>query len=183
MSEASMEIDLAELGLDPSEIPETEEFPFAIIPRHELLRATFLNRAKSWVGHRYRASEAEQCANFVRRVAREAGIALPVAERPFDLGLTRELPQGPAFANSFFSVIGGRLLGFGDLKRGDLVAFRDTYEGDFPAGCITHVGIWMGEGTIVDRPTVDGPVRELVLDDWWHERFVVGWRPQQFEDC
>lgn len=178
-----MEIDLGDLGFDPSDIPETDEFPFVITPWHELLRATFLNRAKSWVGHLYRDTEHEQCANFVRRVAREAGLILPVAERPFDLALTRELPQGPAFANSFFSVAGGRLLGFGDLRSGDLVAFRDTYQGEFPAGCITHVGIWFGDGIVIDRPTAGEPVRELVLDDWWRERFVVGWRPQQFEDA
>ncbi len=180
MSEASIEISLSELGLDPDQIPETEEYPFVITPWSVLLRETFLARARAWVGQQFAADQTEQCANFVRRLLAEAGVFVPSARRPFDLHLTADLPQGPSFANSFFAAANGKLLGFGDLEAGDLLAFRDTYEGDFPKGCITHVGVYLGEERLVDRPTAGEPVRELLLDDWWKQRFVVGLRPWAF---
>ena len=178
-SESSVEMDVRDLGIDPRDIEETGELEYAVTPRPELLCNTLLARAKSWVGHEFRGSEKEQCANFIRRLLAESGLWIEPAEKPFDVHLVAELAQGPEFANSFFSAVNGELQGYGDLSPGDLVAFRDTYEGDFPAGCITHVALWVGEGTVIDRSTAGEPVRELQLDDWWKERFVVGLRPNQ----
>ncbi len=175
--ESSVEMDVRSLGIDPKDMEETGELQYAVIPRGEVLRATLVARARSWVGHDFRGDEKEQCANFVRRLLAESGLTVGVAKAPFDCHLTADLEQGPSFANSFFSSNHGVLLGYGDLRPGDLVAFRDTYEGDFPKGCITHVGVWIGEGKMVDRSTAGEPVRELELDQWWKERFVVGLRP------
>lgn len=176
--EASVELDVRELGLDPAQY-DTDELEFVVTPRALLLRNTLLNRARAWVGQDFQGSSQEQCANFVRRLLAEAGVWVPPAARPFDVHLTGSLPQGPAFANSFFSAENGRLLGYGDLQPGDIIAFRDTYEGDFPKGCITHVGLYLGEDSMIDRSTAGEPVRQQPLDAWWKERFVVGLRPTQ----
>lgn len=133
--------------------------------------------ARSWVGREFHPGQQEQCANFVRQVFQEAGVELAVAARPVDWESCGHLPQGPDYANSFFSDEVGLAIGWGELAPGDLVAFRDTYEGDFPAGCITHVGIYAGAGQMIDRSTADGPVRQIPLSDWWRERFVEARRP------
>ena len=177
-SESSVEMDVRELGIDPRDMEETGELEYSVTPRPQLLRKTLMIRARSWIGHDFRGQEKEQCANFIRRLLAESGIRVRATEKPFDLNLTEGLAQGPAFANSFFSAQNGALLGYGDLEPGDLVAFRDTYEGDFPAGSITHVALWVDQDKIIDRSTGGEPVRELVLDDWWKARFVVGLRPQ-----
>lgn len=177
-SESSVEMDVRELGIDPKDMEETGELDYAVTPRPQLLKKTLLFRARSWVGHDFRGQEKEQCANFIRRLLAESGIRIPAAEKPFDINLTKELEQGPDFANSFFSAQNGALLGYGDLEPGDLIAFRDTYEGDFPPGSITHVALWVSDDTVIDRSTAGEPVRELTLDDWWKARFVIGLRPQ-----
>lgn len=176
--EASIEMDVRDLGLDTSQY-DTDELDFVVIPRPQLLRNTLLERARAWVGQSYSGQSQEQCANFIRRLLVESGIFIPPASKPFDLHLTAGLPQGPAFANSFFSASSGRLLGYGDLAPGDLIAFRDTYEGDFPKGCITHVGLYLEQDLMIDRATAGEPVRRQALDGWWKERFVVGLRPFQ----
>ena len=139
-----------------------------------------LEAARDWVGRDFRPGELEQCANFVRTVFGEAGVQLPVADRPVDWKWTSHLPQGPDYANSFFSAEVGRRIAFEELEPGDLLAFRDTYQGDFPPQSITHVGIYAGHGYMIDRSTAGEPVRHILLDDWWRERFVEGCRPHLY---
>lgn len=177
LQNASVELDIRDLGLDTAAYA-TDELDFVVTPRPILLRNTLVERSKAWVGHDFSGQKTEQCANFVRRVLAESGICVAAAAKPFDVHLTGELAQGPDFANSFFSSENGRLLGYAELTPGDLMAFRDTYEGDFPKGCITHVGIWVGEDHMIDRSTAGEPVRRQQMDAWWKERFVVGLRPK-----
>lgn len=174
-SENSLEVDVRGLAIDSS-CYDTDELEVAQIGRAELLRNTLLLRAGSWVGKEFAGSEKEQCANFIRRLLVESGAWTKAANKPFDWHLTKDLPQGPSFANSFFSIENGQLRGYGDLEPGDLIAFRDTYAGDFPAGCITHVGLYYDSDLMIDRSTAGEPVRRQTLDSWWKERFVVGLR-------
>ncbi len=175
--EASIELDIRDLGLDTAAYA-TDELDFVVTPRPLLLRNTLVERAKAWVGHDFSGQKTEQCANFVRRVLAESGLRVAAAVKPFDVHLTGDLPQGPAFANSFFSSANGQLLGYAELQSGDLMAFRDTYEGDFPKGCITHVGIYIDDDAMIDRSTAGEPIRRQAMDAWWKERFVVGLRPK-----
>lgn len=177
--ESSVELDVRELGIDPRDLEETGELDYPVLPYPEVLCRTLLARARSWVGHDFEGDKKEQCANFIRRLLAESGITVPAAQRPFDSHLTGELEQGPDYANSFFSASNGSLLGYADMRPGDLAAFRDTYEGDFPEGCITHVGLYIGDDLMIDRSTAGEPVREQKLDSWWKTRFVVGLRPRQ----
>jgi hypothetical protein len=78
---------------------------------------------------------------------------LPEAKRPSDLHLMRasDGELGPSFANSLAGdEIGARVTKKSDLKIGDLVLFADRVAGYTP-GVITHVGIYAGNGNIVDR--------------------------------
>lgn len=176
--EASLEIDVRDLGLDPAYY-ETDELEYAVTPRPLLLKNSLLTRAEAWVGHEFAGKKKEQCANFLRRLLAEVGLFVPAAACPFDFHLTEGLAQGPSFANSFFSSSNGRLVGYREMQPGDLIAFRDTYEGDFPPGCITHVGLFVDHDMMIDRSTAGEPVRRQPLDAWWKARFVVALRPSE----
>lgn len=181
--EASVEMDVRALGLDMDpDSMDTAELSITYSTRSDLLRSTLLYRASAWVGRDFAGDDKEQCANFIRRLFAESGIFVPPCEKPFDFHLTDGLEQGPDFANSFFSAANGRLLGYSDLEEGDLLSFRDTYQGDFPGGCITHVGLYVDRDTMIDRSTAGEPIREQELDAWWKERFVVGLRPHDLCD-
>ena len=136
-----------------------------------------MRAARSWLGLDFKPGQTEQCAAFVRAVFGEAGVPLAVASRPSDWALTADLEQGPEYANSFFGDEVGRRVAWEQACPGDLLAFRDTYEGDFPPGCITHVGICAGEGRMIDRSTKGRPVREIPIEDWWREHLVEIRRP------
>jgi cell wall-associated NlpC family hydrolase len=136
-----------------------------------------LKAARSWLGLDFKPGCPEQCAAFVRAVFGEAGVPLAVSSRPRDFELTQNLEQGPEYANSFFGDEVGPVVSWEEALPGDLLAFRDTYEGDFPPGCITHVGIFAGEGQMIDRSTRGTPVREIALEGWWREHLVEIRRP------
>ncbi|MBI3929604.1 MAG: C40 family peptidase [Armatimonadetes bacterium] len=138
-----------------------------------------LRIAESWVGLEFKPGHREQCAAFIRAVFAEAGLSLPVASSPSDLELTRDLPQGPALANSLSSDEVGWAVDLAGARAGDLILFTDTYEGDFPPGCITHVGLYAGEGEMVHRSTAAGPVERVLLDRWWRDRVVEVRRPHE----
>jgi len=113
---------------------------------------------------------------FVRHVLTEAGspLADQVTGAPID-----GLPTGPALASS----LAGHDLGpmadrIGELQPGDIVFEANTY-GSWPAGTITHVGIYIGGGYMVHRPTSDRPVEEASLNYGWHSyHFRAALRPQ-----
>jgi cell wall-associated NlpC family hydrolase len=113
------------------------------------------------------------CASFVRRVFLEAGIDLPVAAKPSDHALTRRMPQGPSYANSLAGdEIGARLGSQRELQQGDLVFWSGT-DSKYPPGVITHVGIYVGGGKVIDRG--DSRVEERPMTTFRH--FVEARRP------
>jgi hypothetical protein len=124
--------------------------------------------AEGWVGKDFNPGAKEQCAYFVRAVLEEAGIAIGVTQQPYD-GFT----SSEGFANSFFGKDVGKLIeDSSQLQPGDLVAFANTY-GDYPSGTITHVGIYAGDGQIIDRPTASKPVQKQSIQNF---TFAVGVR-------
>lgn len=124
--------------------------------------------AQDWVGQDFAPGQREQCAYFVRAVLEEAGIVIGVTQQPYD-----GYSSGEGFANSFFGPDMGELIEVPEqLKPGDLVAFANTY-GDYPSGTITHVGIYIGDGQMVHRPTADKPVEEIAIAGY---TFAVGVR-------
>ena len=132
--------------------------------------------ARGWVGRNFNPGEREQCAAFVRAVFAQADIPLGVASRPSDWRQTAGLPQGPGLANSFAGDDVGELVArLEQLAPGDVVMFHNTY-GDYPAGTITHVGIYVGGGEFVHRPTAARPVEKAALAGYWADVFAEGRR-------
>ncbi len=137
-----------------------------------------VQQAKLWVGQDFQPGKEEQCANFIRTVFEEAQVYLGVAQRPWDWSLTQGLEQGPEFANSFFSEeVGSIVTDINLLEPGDIIGFHSTYQGDFPEGCITHVGLYIGDNTMVHRPTQNLPVTLDPLEGRWRDHFSVAVRP------
>ena len=132
--------------------------------------------AKSWVGRSFRPGVVEQCAAFVRHCFSDANIELPVAKRPADWAVTSGLPQGPGYANSLSGDEVGIYVAAAHLQAGDIVLFRNTY-GNYPEGAITHVGISVGNGAFVPRPTADRPVEQVEITGWLSV-FAEGRRPK-----
>ena len=126
-----------------------------------------VTQAQSWVGREFKPGQSARCADFVRSVAAEIGVQLPITKDPID----KETPN-PETANSFFGNDIGQIISDPDqLKPGDLVAFGGTY-GGYPASTITHVGIYIGNGQMIDRPTANEPVKQRPISTFKH--FVAG---------
>ncbi len=127
--------------------------------------------AESWVGRSFKPGVNAQCAVFVRHVFSQLGYNLPVARNPLD----RAFPTGEAMANGFFGRDVGEIITSAEkLEPGDLVLFYNTY-GTYPPDTVTHVGIYIGEGMMVDRPTSDRPVQRRPISTF---KFAAGIRPQ-----
>jgi hypothetical protein len=123
--------------------------------------------AKAWVGRNFNPGQTEQCMAFVRHCLHEARhpLAQVVTKEPVD-----KLETGFYLASS----LAGRDLGemvdkVANLKPGAILFFDDTY-GDFPPNTITHVGIYVGDGMMVHRPTVAKPVVMQSLESYGHFR-------------
>ena len=116
--------------------------------------------AMKWVGKSFNPGVAAQCAVFVRAVLEDAGINLnpSTTSEPLDGIATSE-----AFANSFGPDQGQLIERKKDLQAGDIVMFLNTY-GDYAPGTITHVGVYTGDGMMVDRPTASAPVKHRSID-------------------
>jgi cell wall-associated NlpC family hydrolase len=64
-----------------------------------------------------------------------------------------------------------------DLRPGDLVFFRDTYKRD-PTEPITHVGIYVGGGRMLNAPVEGDVVREMdVFTGFWGAHYAGAGRP------
>ncbi|MDJ1174889.1 glucosaminidase domain-containing protein [Roseofilum capinflatum] len=130
--------------------------------------AVIVSVAEKWVGKDFNAGKTAQCAYFVRRVLSDAGVSVGVTTAPYD-----GYASGEGFANSFFGADIGTLIESKEaLRPGDLVAFANTY-GEWESGTITHVGIYVGDGQMVDRPTANEPVQRRSIDTF---TFAVGVR-------
>lgn len=117
-----------------------------------------VSKAKELVGTHYAPGVTAQCANFVRFVFRSCGLSLPSVSNPSDMWLIPSEPIGPGYANSFAGQELGPVVKLKHIQPGDIVMYQNTY-GGWPCGVITHVGIYVGEGKIVHRPTSEGTVK------------------------
>lgn len=118
-----------------------------------------VSAALGWVGKDFAPGQREQCANFIREVLKSAGIDAGVTSAAVD-----GQPSNPSLANSFFgSDVAEVRDGTAVPQPGDLIAYANTY-GNYPAGTITHVALYVGDGQVVDRPTADKPVQKRSID-------------------
>jgi len=94
------------------------------------------------------------CSGLVQWAYAQVGIALPrTAQQQFDATARVPLEQ---------------------LQPGDVVFFADTYPS---SDRITHVGIYVGEGRMINAPSEGDVIHEMqVFDGYWGEHFAGGGR-------
>lgn len=116
-----------------------------------------VSKAEEMLGTYFLPGISCQCANFVRYVFSQSGISLPSVNNPTDSWLIPGEPIGPGYADSFAGDEVGPIVKKRNILPGDIVMYSNTY-GSWPEGVITHVGIYVGDGKIVHRPTSQGKV-------------------------
>lgn len=147
--------------------------PQGVAVQDSEITQTVVEGATRWLGKSFKPGEKAQCAYFVRDVLKEAGIPVEVTTNPRD-GV---LPVNEGHANSFFGEdVGDIIEKPDDLRAGDLVMFANTY-GDFPPGTVTHVGIYVADGKMIDRSTSDEPVNQRSISIF---KFAAGVRPHGY---
>ena len=160
----------------PSFAPNPKLPPVHKVDAHQIDATEFIKTARQYVGKCFEAGVPEQCANFQRALFKRMGIDLGASKQPLDWEQTKNMPQGPGYANSLNGKDIGQVIEKPeDLQPGDLVFFQNTY-GDFPKGTDTHVGAYIGNGKIVHRPTRTGEVVEESLANM--PNFHNGIRPK-----
>lgn len=130
--------------------------------------------ALEWAGKDYNPGVTAQCAYFVREVLKQAGVTPTpeVTAQPLD-----DHAPGLGTANSFGADQGDVITDKNQLQPGDLVMFENTY-GNWEPGTITHVGIAVGDGMMVDRPTASKPVQHRPIDTFPHFAGAIRLRGQ-----
>ncbi len=109
------------------------------------------NQAMGWNGRAFKPGQTHRCADFVSHVLQQAGAPVRPTVRAAD------------FANQ------GSAVGRDQMRPGDVVLFGNTYR----RGQYTHVGIYVGEGKFVHRPTANKPVRiDNMNSGYYSQRFT-----------
>ncbi|NET37653.1 MAG: hypothetical protein F6K19_37480 [Cyanothece sp. SIO1E1] len=134
-------------------------YPASVVPSSKIAKAALF-----WVGKEFQPGVQAQCMVFVRQVLTEVGVETAVTKDPID-GITE--PMNPAMANSIGTDQGEFIKRKQQLEPGDIVFFGGTY-GGYAQDDITHVGIYVGNGEMVDRPTASAPVKRRSIDTFPH---------------
>jgi GH24 family phage-related lysozyme (muramidase) len=130
--------------------------------------------AQKWVGQDFKPGQSARCADWVREVLSAAGVDIGVAKGS----------GGPLMADSFHGgELGEIILDPEQLQPGDIVMFANTYDGPgrspiLGRGKITHVGIYVGNGEMVDRSTMSAPVRQRPISTF---KFHSALRPSAYK--
>ena len=117
------------------------------------------NQAATMTDKPFKAGQTKRCADFVSTMMEQSGTTPP--------GFKHEMSA------EGLSKYGKGVNAMGDLKKGDLVMFGNTYR----KGKYTHVGIYQGEGKFTHRPTANKPVQTGDLNSpYWQSKFTEGRR-------
>ena len=113
--------------------------------------------ARRWAGRAFKPGQTKRCADFVSTMLRKSGAA----------------PRGFRHTNAARGLARyGRGVKRNQLRPGDVVLFGNTYR----RGKYTHVGIYIGGGKFVHRPTAARPVRVNSLTSGYYARKFTGGR-------
>lgn len=96
--------------------------------------------AAKWAGKSFKAGQTMRCADFVSTMIEQSGSAPPGFKHQMSCSELQKY---------------GKPVGKGELKPGDIVYFKNTYK----SGNFTHVGIYLGNGKFVHRPSSNKPVK------------------------
>ena len=131
-----------------------------------------VDAATAWTGKSYKPGVAAMCASFVRTVLTESGVDIPVPAGSW----------GPLMADSFYAPESGEIIhDKTQLRPGDIVMFANTYNGPgrvINGRKITHVGIYLGDGMMADRPTRSRPVQHRSINTF---EFHSALRPSDYQ--
>ena len=112
-----------------------------------------VSEAKKWINKDYKAGQSAMCADFVSTVLQAAG---------YDY-FTQYVPNTLNW--------GQRVNTIQDLRAGDIIIWDFTYDAVAPSGIgpedtMTHVGIYIGNGDMVHRPTMAKPVQLISVTEY-----------------
>ena len=113
--------------------------------------STLAEAAEGWAGRDFKPGETARCADFVSHVVEESGIHAPDFE--------------PTVRARDFGEM-GEPIDSDQLQAGDVVAFNNTYRHSANEADHTHVGIYVGDGMMVHRPTANEPVERVSLEEY-----------------
>lgn len=136
--------------------------------------------ALRWNGRHFNPGQPAQCTFFVRAIANEVGINLGVSSRPWDSHLRQPLTPGTVSGLAGLDIYRSTrwVTTVGQLQLGDIVFFKNTYVPPWltPEQAktgLTHVGIYVGGGTVIHRPTESSPVERVSV---YSREFAVALR-------
>lgn len=156
------------LAETPTEIPQNT---------NKTTAQRVVDAALEYKGHSFKPEEFARCADWVRHIFRKLEVPLAVSNNPIDKAVQWNGPHSLRAQSFFGTDVGTIIRDKNQLKPGDLIAWANTY-GNFNKGAITHVGIYVGNGMIIDRSTRSQPIRKRSIDTFPH--FVAGVRPHAY---
>jgi hypothetical protein len=159
-------LELESYGFCNSGIPAAEkakeQFVKAVVTTTNPVGQYVAKQALTWVGVDFKPTQTKRCADWVRTVLDQIKVPVGVSKKAY----------GPLMADSFFDPdLGQIILDKSQLQEGDLIMYENTYDGGGSSpipgkGKITHVGIYVGNGMMVDRPTAARPVQHRPIDTY-----------------
>ncbi|GMU50986.1 MAG: hypothetical protein AMXMBFR33_01320 [Candidatus Xenobia bacterium] len=128
------------------------------------MRDLIVGKALGWVDRPFNPGQSAQCAAWVSAVLLSAGFSSP---------RWRPSTWVPDYSGVDNGQPMGDLVGMKDLEAGDVVIFGHTYLD----ATSTHIGLYVGEGWFVHRPTADRNVEKAwLLSGYWRDHFEIGVR-------
>lgn len=138
-----------------SQMPWTGSYPsgpaYGPTPYNPAAGGSLAETAMAWNGRNFKPGQTKRCADFVSTMIEQSGNAPP--------GFRHEVSAARLAQY-------GSPVGRDQLQPGDVVFFGNTYR----QGRYTHVGIYIGNGQFVHRPTANAPVRVDRLDQGYYAR-------------
>lgn len=131
--------------------------------------------AKKYVGKTFNTKSrlGPYCAWFVRDCLAESDLHAFTnrqSARPVDY--FDGMPLGIGYANSLCGEdLGDVGSDRSQLQPGDLVFFKDTYDGPWPKGTITHIGIYVGNGEFVHKPSSTTIAQDSLMSGYWADKY------------
>ncbi len=118
-----------------------------------------VEQALKWEGKEFHPGVSAQCAEWVSTILDAAGV------------------KGEGYRHTAwcpdFALMGEYVRTMSELLPGDLVLFDNTYMD----ATFTHVGIYLGNGEMIHRNTMEAPVQKAYIkSDYWMSRFNQGRR-------
>ena len=123
--------------------------------------------ARLKLAQNYLGASPDNCCNFVRAAFRDAGYVLPQTVNPSDMAvcLANGYKLGAGYANSLAGDEIGRKGPYAEAKEGDIVLFYNLgASSSFATGTITHVGIYAGDGYMIDHG--ESGMHHRAIADW-----------------